>query len=65
MAGKRTDFINGSELLELCKKRKLTISQVMFQREIDLFDADAAAVKARMLKTLNVMRESVSKKKAR
>ena len=61
MAGKRTDFINGSELLELCKKRKLTISQVMFQREIDLFDADAAAVKARMLKTLNVMRESVAR----
>ncbi len=58
---KNMDFTNAAELLELCKTREMTISEVMFSREVSKFDASHEEVMARMAKTLAVMRESVSR----
>ena len=46
------DFTNAAELLELCKTREMTISEVMFSREVSKFDASHEEVMARMAKTL-------------
>lgn len=58
---KKMDFINAAELLELCKKRRKTISEVMLAREAEKFETTPEEARARMLKTLNVMRESVAR----
>ncbi|MBQ8497617.1 MAG: L-serine ammonia-lyase, iron-sulfur-dependent, subunit alpha [Clostridia bacterium] len=55
------DFTNAAELLEICKKRRKTISEVMLAREVEKFETTPEEAKARMLKTLNVMRESVAR----
>lgn len=58
---KKMDFTNAAELLEICKKRRKTISEVMLAREVEKFETTPEEAKARMLKTLNVMRESVAR----
>ena len=61
MKHKNVDFTNAAELLAICEKKDITISEAMIQREVAKFDDDRATVEARMLKTLNVMRESVER----
>ncbi|MBR6744971.1 MAG: L-serine ammonia-lyase, iron-sulfur-dependent, subunit alpha, partial [Clostridia bacterium] len=61
MKNKSTDFTNAAELLALCERKDIPISEAMIQREVAKFDDDRATVEARMLKTLNVMRESVER----
>ena len=61
MKNRDTDFTNAAELLALCEKKDITISEAMIRREVAKFGSDRAAVEARMLKTLNVMRESVER----
>ncbi len=58
---RKIDFTNGAELLELCKMQEMTISEVMFSREVAKFDANHEEVMDRMFKTLTVMRESVAR----
>ena len=52
------DFKNGNELLELCESCGLPISQVMKQRECELGETSQEAVEARMLRALEIMKES-------
>ena len=52
------DFKNGKELLELCESCGLSISQVMKQRECELGETSEEAVKARMKRALEIMKES-------
>ena len=61
MTNRDTDFTNAAELLALCERKDITISEAMIQREVAKFDDDRATVEAHMLKTLNVMRESVER----
>ena len=52
------DFKNGNELQELCESCGLPISQVMKQRECELGETSQEAVEARMLRALEIMKES-------
>ena len=55
------DFNTAEELLELCIKENKPISEVMKLREIVYGELNADEVKARMIKSLNIMRESAHK----
>jgi L-serine dehydratase len=55
------DFANGKELLAICEREEMTISEVMFSREVAKFDATHEEVMDRMRRTLEVMRESVAR----
>ena len=54
------DFINGQELLELCAKENLTISQVMRRRELTCGNLTDEAIDARLRKILSIMQNAVA-----
>ena len=56
-----TDFKNGQELLEVCKKKQCSISEVMKQREIEGTSSTKKEVEDKMRKALAIMKESVRK----
>ena len=53
-----TDFKNAGELLNLCNKKNLRISDVMKQRECDLGETTMEEIHSRMKKTLEIMKQS-------
>lgn len=55
-----TDFKNAEELLKLCEKRKLLISDVMRQREIELGEISAEAADSRMARAWEIMKKSAA-----
>lgn len=52
------DFKNAKELLALCQKKKLPISEVMRQREILLAETTAEIVDQRMDRVLEIMKDA-------
>lgn len=52
------DFKNAKELLALCQKKKLPISEVMRQREILLGETTAEIVDQRMNRVLEIMKDA-------
>ena len=54
------DFKTARELLELCEKEQLSISQVMRQRECDLAETTMDEVEHKMHKALAIMRQSAT-----
>ena len=52
------DFKNAKELLALCQKKKLPISEVMRQREIRLGETTAEIVDQRMDRVLEIMKDA-------
>lgn len=56
-----TDFKNGQELLEVCKKKQCSISEVMKQREIEGTSSTQKEVEDKMRKALAIMKEAVRK----
>ena len=58
---KKIDFTNAEELIALCEEKNIPISEAMLQREISKFDISRKEAEERMLKSLNVMRESVAR----
>ena len=58
---KKTDFTNARELLALCETKNIPISEAMLLREISKFETSREEAEERMLRTLNVMRESVAR----
>ncbi len=52
------DFKNAKELLDLCQKKKLPISEVMRQREILLGETNAEIVDQRMDRVLEIMKDA-------
>ena len=52
------DFKNAKELLALCQKKKLPISEVMRQREILLGETTAEIVDQRMDRVLDIMKDA-------
>ena len=56
-----TDFKNGQELLEVCKKKQCSISEVMKQREIEGTSSTKKEVEDKMRKALAIMKEAVRK----
>ena len=52
------DFKNGKELLELCQRESLPISQVMRRRECVLGETTVDQVERRMTRALEIMRSS-------
>ena len=55
------DFNHGTELLKLCEKEKLPISQVMKKREADFSGITQEEVEEKMKKALEIMKESARK----
>ncbi len=53
-----TDFKNAGELLNLCNKKNLRISDVMKQRECDLGETTMEEIHSRMKKALEIMKQS-------
>ena len=52
------DFKNAQELIALCEERNLPISEIMRIREIELGETTAEAVKEKMTRVLEIMREA-------
>ena len=52
------DFTNGSELIEICKKQGLKISDVMLKREISLGKLSEKEVLEKLNHSLDIMKES-------
>lgn len=55
------DFRNALELLELCQKEQLPISEIMIQREIDNTEMNRQTIEEKMYTTLSIMKDSVHK----
>lgn len=55
------DFRNAIELLELCKKENLPISEVMIRREIDNTELNRQTIEKKMYTALSIMKDSVHK----
>ena len=53
------DFNHGTELLSLCEKYGIAISQVMKKREIELFQITEQEVEGKMKRALEIMKNSV------
>lgn len=53
------DFTTGRELLELCQKEKITISEAMQRREESVFGTNRQEMRAQMELNLEVMEESI------
>lgn len=53
------DFINGKELLEVCKSENLPISEVMKQREITCTSLTSEEVDEKLKVVLNIMKDAV------
>ena len=56
-----TDIKNGQELLEVCKKKRCPISEVMKQREIEGTSSTIKEVEDKIRKALASIYESVRK----
>lgn len=56
-----TDFKNGQELLDVCEKKQLSISQVMKHREIEGTSFSEKEVEEKMFKALSIMKDAVKK----
>lgn len=54
------DFRSGAELLELCEKESLSISQVMRRREWELGETTPEETQERMIRALEIMRASAT-----
>lgn len=55
------DFRNAIELLELCQKENLPISEVMIRRETDHTEMNRHAIEKKMYTALSIMKDSVHK----
>lgn len=55
------DFSSGAELIKLCDKEQLPISEIMLRRETELETMTREAAVAEMTKALRVMRDSIKK----
>lgn len=55
------DFRNALELLELCQKEQLPISEIMIQREIDNTEMNRQTIEEKMYTALSIMKDSVHK----
>ena len=55
-----TDFKNGQELLEVCKKKQCSISEVMKQREIEGTSSTKKEVEDKKRKALAIMKEAAA-----
>ena len=53
------DFTNGAELLKLCKKHNMSISQIMFKREAELFNTNSKEINEKMQNVYTTMKNSV------
>lgn len=53
------NFTNGKQLLDLCQKHQLTISQIMFHRETDYLEQDPITVTQKMSLAYNIMKQSI------
>ena len=54
------DFSNAKELLELCDNNKMSISEVMKQRECDESTSSKEEIKEKMKRVLQIMRDSAT-----
>ena len=54
------DFSNAKELLELCDSNKMSISEVMKQRECDESTSSKEEIKEKMKRVLQIMRDSAT-----
>lgn len=52
------DFKNAKELLELCQKQNLPISEIMLQREMTEGEMPEEETRSRMARALSIMKES-------
>ena len=55
------DFKHAKDLLEICDKESLSISEVMIQREIDNSEMDRETIEEKMYKALSIMKDSSHK----
>lgn len=55
------DFHKIEELIEIAEKNKISLAQVVINREVKLTEKTEAEVRKEMQKTLEVMRESIAK----
>lgn len=55
------DFYNGQQLLEMCKKEQLPISEIMKLREMDLGNTTAEAIHEKLERVLSIMNDSAKK----
>ena len=53
-----TDFKNAEELLSICTKGKISISEAMKRREAELSGADIETIEHRMKRSFEIMKES-------
>lgn len=53
------NFIDSKELLNLCHESKLPISEIMIQREIDVFQCDRESALERMHHSYDIMKNAV------
>ena len=53
------NFTNGKQLLELCEKNQLSISQIMFRREKDYLEQDPILITQKMEHAYNIMKHSI------
>lgn len=53
------NFTNGKQLLELCEKNQLSISQIMFRREKDYLEQDPIIIAQKMEHAYNIMKHSI------
>ncbi|EHO53522.1 hypothetical protein HMPREF9099_00864 [Lachnospiraceae bacterium oral taxon 082 str. F0431] len=54
------DFSNAKELLELCDSNKMSISEVMKQRECDESTSSKEEITEKMRRVLQIMRDSAT-----
>ena len=54
------DFSNAKELLELCDNNKMSISEVMKQRECDESTSSKEEITEKMRRVLQIMRDSAT-----
>lgn len=55
------NFVDGEELLTLCSTHQLPISEVMIQREMNLFNLERNVVMAQMAHAYDIMKRSTQK----
>lgn len=58
------DFISGKALLDICGGEKISISEAMIRREVELFGISRDGAISKMKTALGVMRESIKEAKA-
>ena len=55
-----TDFTSAAALLELCEQQHLTIGEAMTRRETALTGASAGEIRARLARSLAIMKEAAA-----